>query len=292
MRALFGILLLTMSLAAEAAEPTTPPTTTTPATTQQHARLRLAVSDLAVEGIDVRVANVVEDALVRELRKHEAVTVVGMAEIKAMLDHEARRQLAGCSEENSCLAEVAEALGVDVIVAGGLARVGDESVITLRRIDQKRAAVMGQESLRLSPADGEEFLAAVGPLVEKLFADRALRAGETRGVDPEIALRLNPPPLPVAVFWSGAALTTATFAAAGVAGVLNAQAGAEYRALAAEDVVEGAVLVDRRDAQRETAVASWVLVGSGAVLAAATGVVALFTDWQGYGAADASASVE
>ena len=81
--------------------------------------------------------------LVQEIRKLKGVSVIGMDEVRAMLDHEAQRQLAGCEADSDCLAEIAGALGADTLVVGSMARVGDEHVLALRRIEPQRAEVSG-----------------------------------------------------------------------------------------------------------------------------------------------------
>lgn len=179
--------------------------------------VRIAVQDLQVSEVDPRVAAVVTDSLLQELRKLQGVSVIGMDEIRAMLDQEATRSMAGCDDE-SCLADLAGALGAEILIVGSMAKVGDEHVFGLRRIEQAEARVSGSVSRRLEAVDGEEFLAIIGPAVEELFPDYALRAGKTRGVDEEVALKLNPPPLAPVAFWSvvgtsggAAALATALF---------------------------------------------------------------------------------
>jgi hypothetical protein len=88
------------------------------------------------------------------------------------------------------------ALGVDELVTGKLTQVGTERVMIVRRIDQKRAEVQGTFDQRLKAESGQELLASVGPAVEKLYGGYQLRDGTTRGVSKEVALRLDPPPLP------------------------------------------------------------------------------------------------
>ena len=81
--------------------------------------------------------------------------------------------------------------------------------MVLRRIDQKRATVKTTFDQRLKGGSGQEFLASVGPGVQHLFPSFALRAGVVRGVSKEVALKLDPPPLPR---WS--TITVAVLAAA------------------------------------------------------------------------------
>ncbi len=178
--------------------PTTPsapaPTTTTTTTApKREGALRIGVVDVAAANVDELVADVVEDALLVELRKLSLASVIGWKEIRSMIDAEGTKQLAGCEE--SCLAEIADAAGVDVIVVCSVVRT-DQSVLSLRRIDQREAKVVADVQKRMTPGSGEEFLAALGPAVAEVFADIPLKKGAVRGVAKEKALALNPPPVP------------------------------------------------------------------------------------------------
>jgi hypothetical protein len=249
--------------------------------------IRIAVTDFQVDGVDERVARVVNASLLAELRKLSRVSVIGMDEIRAMLDLEAQKQAVGCDEDDSCLAEIAGALGADVLVIGTLAKVGDQHVFGMRRVDQRTASVAGGVNKSMAAKDGEEFLAALGPAVAELFPERALRKGVERGVSTEAVRRLNPPPLQPAWFWSA---TGTAVLAAGV-GALFGTAGAlvwtDYRRLVAEskeEPVEGAELVLRQTLS-QGAYGTAIVAGSVALIAGASaGVLVLFTDWEGLGA--------
>ncbi len=177
--------------------------------------LRIAVYDLSSDGVDDKVRKLVEAALLEELRKLRKVSVAGMDEVRRMLAFEEQKLLAGC-DENTCLSDIAGALGVETLVTGSLARVGEQTVIGLKRIDQENAEVVTAYTQRLTPAGGEEFLAVLGDAVQTLFPDVPLRHGEVRGVSPEIAALLNPPPLPVWSFGIAAAAEAAVVGAVGV----------------------------------------------------------------------------
>ncbi len=246
--------------------------------------LRIAIGDITRHGVDARVGRLVTDALLQEVRKLRKLSAIGYEEVRAMLEFEQEKAAMGCDEDSSCLAEIADALGVDVLVVGGLVRVGDESIFSLRRIDQSSASVTLQVQERLTPAGGEEFLAAIGPAVEKLFPDRALRPGEERGVSPEIARLLNPPPLPLWSLLSAGAVTGGL--ALGTVILAGAQlvSRALYEGTLA-DAKEQAVTLD--ELQSEQLVVNGLFIaalGMGAitlVAGAGTGVLALFTDYVG-----------
>ena len=260
-------------------DPEAIPVATAPA---ERRPLRIAVVDFEVAGIPVHQGRVVEASLLAELRKLQGVSVIGMAEIRQMLDFEANKQLVGCSDE-SCLSEIAEALGVEVIVMGALSEVNDEHIFGLRRLNQLDAKVTGQVNRRFKKGNGEEFLVAIGPAVAELFPDLQLRPGVARGVAQEMAIRLNPPPLPAWVFWSGVGLSAAALATTGAFGVANALANGEaetYRTTA--DPFVNDVFKQKADAADQAAYASFAGAGALVAFATATTVAAFFTDFWGY----------
>jgi hypothetical protein len=258
--------------------PASPPVGPAPATTPAPAVLRVAVYPLDHGDLPALTAKVTTLALTAELRKLERVSVIGMDEVRTMLDLEAQRQLAGCSAA-SCLSEIAEALGVDVVVSGALSRIDDRSFFVVKRIDQTRATVTGQFTRKLVPAGGEEFLAMIGPAVQELFADRALRPGQTRGAPRSLVARLNPPPLAPWVFFAGVA-------AAGVVDVAALTVGAWFLGqYAAFDALRKGTSVEGRELNKATtaaedayALAVGVMIAGGVATAAAA-TSALFVDW-------------
>jgi hypothetical protein len=245
--------------------------------------LRLAVYDFELNDVDGSVGRVVTDSVVFELRKLDRVSVIGMDEVREMLDIEAQKQLVGCADE-SCLSEIADALGVDGLVSGSLARIGDEHVFSMRRIDQREARVVGAVNQRLVAETGEEFLAAVGPAVEELFPDQPLRAGAERGVSDELVLRLNPPPLDPWVFWTGVGTTAMVTVAGAVLGAVSLFTLSSYGELVdrgREAPIAAADLKSRADANNAVTIATWSTLGGGVGLAAATGAAFFFVDWEG-----------
>lgn len=279
-------------VAAVKAQPASTPVTVThvptPAATRHSgtAALRIAVYDLELEGVTRNVGAVVTESVLQEVRKLQGASAIGMNEIRDMLAHEATKQLAGCSEDSSsCLADLAGALGVDDLVTGKLARIDNSNVLTLRRIDQKRAEVAGVVNKHLQAGSGQEFLAAVGPSIQELYPSRELKPGYVRGVSKDVALRLDPPPVPVWVTLTMGGVAAGTAVAGGITGVLALTSQAAYRdyaALGKSQVISGATLVRKGNEAQTRATVADVLFISAGVIAIATGVIALFTDWKGY----------
>jgi hypothetical protein len=246
--------------------------------------LRIGVVDVSESNVGPLIANVVEDALLVELRKLSRSSVIGWKEIRSMLDVEASKQSLGCSDE-SCLSEIADAVGVDVLVVCSVAHT-DSSIIAVRRIDQRQAKVVGDVQKVLPRGNGGEFLGVIGPIVDELFADLPLRKGAVRGVTPEVARALSPPPVPPWATWTTAGLGVAGVAVGGGLVVLATQQHADYRAYAARgatEVIDGATLVDKGNAANSALNTGVVIGAAGVGLGAIAGVMALFTDWDGVG---------
>src|SRR5438128_1008862 len=109
---LLATVVLVSAAAAARADDTASAPPAPSASAPKHKLLRLAVYDLAVAGVDPRVGALVTDSVVVELRKLEGVSVVGMAEVRAMLQYEAEKQVLGCNAGPQCATAIGEALGV------------------------------------------------------------------------------------------------------------------------------------------------------------------------------------
>jgi hypothetical protein len=266
--------------------PTAPTTTTTTTVTADPPRrvVRVAVRGLLASSEDERLASVTTDAIVAELRKLTRLSVIGMDEVRALLDLEAEKQLVGCSDE-SCMAEIVEALGADVLIVGQVQKIGDGRVFGLKRLDARHPEAATQVNQQLDAEDAA-VLAMVGPAIEQLFPEHPVKVGETRGVAPTLHLRLSPPPVPVWATVSVAAGGLVALAASGgavaVNQVLRADAVALAKSSTLEDPVSGRDLVEREGAVGAAFVTAVAAGVSGAVVVAVAGVMALFTDWDGY----------
>ncbi len=246
---------------------------------------RIAVYDFELAGVEPNVGAVVTDSVLAEMRKLQRVSAIGMDEIRDMLSHEANKQFMGCEENEACLAEIAGALGVDELVSGSLSKVEGSHVMVIRRIDQNRAKVVGTVDKRLKAESGQEFLAAVGPAVEELFPEYPVREGLSRGVPRDVALRLDPPPLPKWVFWSAAGAAAATAVAGGLFAYLANDSEKQWNDTVNANTpggVSGDTLVDIGNTAESRAKTANVFFISSGVLAVSAGVIALFTDWHGY----------
>jgi hypothetical protein len=244
--------------------------------------LRVGVPEPRIVGdVSARETAVVAQALVTEVRKLDALVAVGMAEIRAVLSQEYRRQMLGCKADEECLAEIAGALGVDELVSSELVVAGDTSTFKVARIDMRTTKVRQESMRRLRRTKaGEEVLGAMGEMVAQVFPDRPLRTGESRGVAKEVGRWLNPPPLPRWVFWATVGGAAAAAAGGTAYGLASNSTRSDYNALARSGgTVNGAELQRLHDQASSQSTRATVLFGVAGGFAVAAVVEAFFTDW-------------
>jgi len=249
------------------------------------APMRVAVYDFDTVGLDRRVTAVVGEALVAELRKYEGISILGMSEVRALLGHESSRQMVGCEADTACLTEIAGALGVDAIVTGQCARVGNTSMLTAKRISVQLAKVEQSASRRVPFAGGEELVAAVGEVGAELMRDHDLMQGERRGAQTIMVQLLNPPPLRP---WTFVATAGAAVAGAGTAlgfVIAASSAKSDWDRLVRTGrtaPVDGGELLATEQRVRSRALTGQILFGVASAFVVGAVVEALFTDWHGY----------
>lgn len=103
---------------------------------------KLAAPGLSCAGIPPSTCGAFSEHLAQQLGERN-VPVSAAADIEAVLGQERQKQLLGCEENSSsCSAEIANALGVDAIVRGSLAKVGKTVIVNVRVISSSNAQTL------------------------------------------------------------------------------------------------------------------------------------------------------
>lgn len=114
--------------------------------------VKVAAMGLKPVKADPTEATFFTDYLVQQLRQGGGVEVVTQSELTEILGLERQKQLLGCADSGSgnCLAELSGALGVDGIVSGNVAKLGDSYALTLAlvRVSDGRAVASLSEKLK------------------------------------------------------------------------------------------------------------------------------------------------
>lgn len=110
----------------------------------------------------------VSDRLAADFAKIPQFSVVNSADLRAMLELEANRQLLGCTDE-SCLVEIGDALGANLVLSWRYAPVGDTALLSVALFDTRLGTVVGRAQQRLVPG-GDVVQAAAFALASALDA--------------------------------------------------------------------------------------------------------------------------
>src|SRR5438132_147091 len=106
----------------------------------------------AKEGVHQDVAEQLTETLTASLRHTGRFSrVVSASEIQTLVAFETQKQLANCDRE-SCMAEIAGALGVDYLVTGTLGRIGETWLFNAKLLNAHTALAEGAVS---RPIEGE-----------------------------------------------------------------------------------------------------------------------------------------
>lgn len=249
--------------------PGTPTAATPPAATSTIPPLRVLVLDVEGDTVEAATRRSMTALLVERLGQDPRFTVISRDDLKNLASLEAEKQAVGC--DDSCMTELADAMGARFVLSGVAGRLGTLPVVHLSLFDARAATAVGRATIQ---APVEEFDAALGRALPELLrtltpADSTVRATRT------------PSAMPL-VLYSGAAIAGVGAAALSVlAGFLLSEQQTARDALDREterfdagDDVQGLKTANRAYADAHSAYAStgpWLWLGAGALAAMAIG---------------------
>jgi hypothetical protein len=160
-----------------------------PASTEVKAK-RVAVMKTETSGdVDAALGPQVTSKLAEEIRAQTKAEVISSDEIVALLKHEKEKAILGeCKEQESCLAEIANALGAEVVVSAKLTMVATKApsanagdvhpvyALAVSAVDAGSAAVVGRVNESWG-GDALGLLSLARPVVTKLFATTSIPKG-------------------------------------------------------------------------------------------------------------------
>lgn len=108
---------------------------------------RLLVMDLQANGVDSGTVKTVQGLLVDTIAAQKTYDVLSGNDIRRVLEAEANKALLGCSDD-SCMAEVAGAMGAERVVYGSLGKLGDMYVVQLALFDSTEVKVLRRANIK------------------------------------------------------------------------------------------------------------------------------------------------
>lgn len=116
------------------------------ATAPAPAKTKILVLDLEASGIDPDRAKLVNSLLPGAVARYPDLEVVSAGDVRKLVQLDADKSAAGCNAD-SCLAELAGALGAQRVVFGSIGSLGALTVIQLSLFDTKAATAVARERI-------------------------------------------------------------------------------------------------------------------------------------------------
>jgi TolB-like protein len=217
------------------------------------ARKKVAVMEIRPLGTEPHKAELLSEVALTEASGIEKLDIIGRSDIASMVGFEKQKQVLGCAEDSSCLAEIGGALGVDFILVGSLGRLGALYRVDLKLVDTRKARVLGRFGESVEGAE-EKLVATVQSGVRQLLLPLT---GEIPLPPPPVAKKPGAAPVPLPPAPKATAPSTAAAPAPA----------------AAPGPTPVASTTAQADAGSSRATWGWSLTGAGAVLGG-LGVVA------------------
>lgn len=177
---------------------------------------KLAAIELSTTGVSPETRAFLSEHVAQRLAL-AGLSVISSAEIGAVVGLERQRALLGCEDSKSCVAELANALGVDAVVMGSVGKFEDAYQINLKVVSAADASALAFAS---KEATGERgMIAALNQAADELaralgatpppgasrpgaLAAPAESAGTTGGAAPIRRFVMRPSPIRAAGLWT------------------------------------------------------------------------------------------
>lgn len=117
--------------------------------------------------IDAATVRTLTDLITIETGREKAVASVSGAELRNLVKLEGEKALMGC-DQDSCLAEIAGALGARFVLSGRVSSIGAIKVLQMSVFDATTATAISREAAKAEDIAG--FVDAIGPAVKSLLA--------------------------------------------------------------------------------------------------------------------------
>ncbi len=153
--------------------------------------------------VDQPTLNTITSTVSVAVSKRKGLNVLTAQDVKNLVDIEAQKQMLGCTTgSESCLAEVANAMGAELVLSGDVGKLGSAFVINLHLFDAGKARSVGRDTLTvhdlselpqlldasiaglLSPITGEQGLTSkTGGVSIPVVDTSALKSGGLKAIN-------------------------------------------------------------------------------------------------------------
>ncbi len=132
-------------------------------------RQKTKVLVLDVKSTDLQPSEVatLTSLITSKLARYQEIEAISGQDLRRLVDLEAQKQAVGC-DDAGCLAEMAGALGAQIVIFGQAGRLGGTLVVTLDAFDAQKGVAVARQPIEAS--DVGQLPNLVGPAVDRLVA--------------------------------------------------------------------------------------------------------------------------
>ena len=264
---------------------------------------RLLVLDPTANHVDDQTVQIVSGLLTVELAALGDLEVISGTDVRRMMDLEVAKENLGCSAD-SCLSEIADAFGTDLVVFGNIGRLGELYILTLDLFETATAKSKGRISVRTRTIEElpekladelPNLMASVRPRPKVPAASEGQASGNKVVATTELGVSQNDSTgkeLPQLANHGSRTAMTVTGVVLGVGGLAGAALGLVpwFQYMMAREAAERAIgdgkFADFESAKTDSEVPeknyeSWgqILVGTGLVSLGLGAVLAVGANW-------------
>ena len=123
-----------------------------------------------IGSVKKELADSLSPVLINALSKREGMSVVSQSDIKALLALETDKQMMGCDQE-SCLADIADSMGAELLATSTLAKVGRDWVVSVTLLQVDGAKVLKRSTIKEKGEPADAITRAIEGAVHEIFRD-------------------------------------------------------------------------------------------------------------------------
>jgi len=156
---------------------------------------KLLLLDLKATLIEEEVVGIITNMVSAELSNYEdSFEIITNSDMRQMVALEAEKQSMGCSNDSSCLAELAGAMGARFVMFGEVGKLGKNIIITFNLFDSQEAKAAGRAIVTINSLD--VVPEKVPPAIAKLVKKYATKNEAVAAADPAPAPSTEASPTP------------------------------------------------------------------------------------------------
>lgn len=130
-------------------------------------RTKVLVLDVKSSDLQPSEVATLTSLITSKLARYQEIEAISGQDLKRLVDLEAQKQAVGC-DDAGCLAEMAGALGAQIVIFGQAGRLGGTLVVTLDAFDAQKGVAVARQPIEAS--DVGQLPNLVGPAVDRLVA--------------------------------------------------------------------------------------------------------------------------